>query len=349
MRIFQRTGSPFWWYDFTIRGNRHRGSTGETSERKAKVEAYSAQEKAKRAPARQTSWKISEILGTWWDQHAQHTQSADAIWSNIQNLERCLDCNLPLARLDNDALIKFRARRRGEGVQPSTINRDLSYLQAAIRFCDDMHAQVAPKIHWSRLKYKEPPARIRFAAIDEYRAMLAAADAQLQDIVTAAVATGLRKGNLKWKWHQVDLRGLSVTIPLTKGRKPIIVKITPALAKMLTRRRTAAAETHGVGALGDINVFDWTNFRKKWERLRRDMCLVDFRWHDLRHTFGTWARKSGVDLPTLMHAMAHKDIKTTMRYAHVEAEETATAFDKVAARLAQSTAHSEENDVKSVV
>lgn len=302
---------------------------------------------AKRSPARGVSWKLSEILGTWWDQHASTTQSADAIWSSIQNLERCIDCELPLSRLDNDALIKFRARRRGEGVQPPTINRDLAYLQAAIRYCDDMHGQAAPKIHWSRLKYREPPARIRFASIEEYRALLAGADRDLQDILTAAVATGLRRGNLRWKWHQVDLRGLTITIPLTKGRKPILVKITPALANVLTRRRADAAAAIGIGALGDADVFNWTNFRKKWEALRKSVGLVDFRWHDLRHTFGTWARKAGVDLPTLMHAMAHTDIKTTMRYAHVEAEETATAFDKVAARMAQSTAQKKKSTAKS--
>lgn len=347
MRIFERPGSPFWWYDFTVAGRRYRGSTGETNERKAKIAAAENLAAAKRLPVRNISWKISEILGTWWEEHASTTQSADAIWSNIQNLERCLDCDIPLSKLNNDALIKFRALRRGEGVQPSTINRDLAYLQAAIRFCDDMHNQRSPKIHWSRLKYKEPPARIRFAAVEEYRALLASADAEMKDIITAAVATGLRRGNLRWKWHQVDLRGLSITIPRTKGRKPIIVKITPAIASVLKRRRTIAAEKHGIGALGETDVFDWTNFRKKWEALRTEIGLVDFHWHDLRHTFGTWARKAGVDLPTLMHAMAHTDIKTTMRYAHVEAEETATAFDKVAARLAQSTAHKKKTKAKS--
>lgn len=347
MRIFERPGSPFWWYDFTFGGRRYRGSTGETGERKAQIAAAEKLAQAKRQPAKRNHWKISEILGTWWTEHAQHTDSANAIWSNIQNLERCLDCQMLLPALDNAALIKFRALRRGEGVKPPTINRDLAYLQAAVRFCDDMHGQTAPKIHWSRLKYPESPPRIRHAAPDEFDQMRTLADQELTDIILAAVVTGLRRANLKLQWHQVDLRDLSITVPRTKGKMPIIVKITPALAAMFTRRRAAAANLHGVGALGTVQVFDWTNFRRKWETLRKDMNLVDFRWHDLRHTFGTWARKAGVDLPTLKEAMAHRDIKTTMRYAHVEPEETATAFDKVAKRMAQSAAHKKKNDKKS--
>lgn len=347
MRIFQRPGSPALWYDFSFGGNRYRGSTGETNPRKAEIKAYSELEKAKRAPAKRAHWKISEILGTWWEEHAKHTDSANAIWSNIQNLERHLDCQMLLPALDNAALIDFRAKRRGEGVQPPTINRDLAYLQAAVRFCDDMHGQTPPKIHWSKLKYRENAPRIRFASFDEFTQLKAQADAELTDIIVAAVATGLRRGNVHWTWHQVDLRGLAITVPRTKGRKPIIVKITPQLAVILKRRRTAAAKQHGVGKIGEVAVFDWTNFRKKWEKLRTDVGMVDFHWHDLRHTFATWARKAGVDLPTLMEAMAHRDIKTTMRYAHVEAEETATAFDKVARQMARSVARKKKSDAKS--
>ncbi len=341
MRLYQRPGSPFWWYDFTIGGCRYRGSTGETGSRAAKIEAANLLAKAKRNGGRSKSWTVSQILGTWYDEHAQHTLSADAIWSNVQNLERCLDCTLPIDRLDNDALIKFRARRRGEGVQPATINRDLAYLQAAIRFCDDMHGQAAPKIHWSRLKYKEPEPRIRYAAQTEFADLVAKADADMADLILAAVITGLRRGNMRWKWHMVDLPGRTITIKRSKGRKPMPVRISAPLAEMLERRRTAAiakAMADGTAAqLGDADVFDWRNFRKRWEAVRKAAGMVDFRWHDLRHTFGTWARQRGVDLPAIKDAMMHSDIKTTMRYAHIEPEETATVFDKVAGKLAQSS------------
>ena len=35
MKVFQRRKSKFWWYDFTVRGERFRGSTKETNETRA--------------------------------------------------------------------------------------------------------------------------------------------------------------------------------------------------------------------------------------------------------------------------------------------------------------------------
>ncbi len=254
-------------------------------------------------------------------------------------------------------LMDFRARRRGElahrsakgdkakekaakrepqYVQPPTINRDLAYLQAALRHAKFLHHQPVADIPWSKIKFDENEPRNRFASHDEFEAMLSVDDTDLADIILASVATGLRRGNMRWTWRQVDLRGRTVTIPRTKGRMPVIIRLSAPVVAMLRRRRAACG---GVPSPDD-EVFDWTNFRRRWERLRKSVGMEDFHWHDLRHTFGTWARKAGVDLPTLKEAMAHKDIKTTMRYAQVEADEIATTFDKVADRMAQSAAQS---------
>lgn len=263
-------------------------------------------------------------------------------------------------------LMDFRAKRRSEPayrgrsgkvrkvsvndpalatklVQPPSVNRDLSYLQAAMRHVKLMHDQPVPDLPWSKIKFKESEPRVRFASQDEVSALQSSEDQGLSDIILAAVSTGLRRGNMKWTWSQLDLRGATVTIPRTKGGVPMIIKLSPQVIAMLQRRRSDTAKESGKVPLPSDPVFDWTNYRRRWERLRRELQLVDFRWHDLRHTFGTWARQAGVDLPTLKEAMAHKDIKTTQRYAHVEPDEISGAFDKVGAKLAHSAAHREPN------
>ena len=37
MPLYQRPGSPFWWYSFTLNGVRFRGSTGTEDKRKARL------------------------------------------------------------------------------------------------------------------------------------------------------------------------------------------------------------------------------------------------------------------------------------------------------------------------
>lgn len=361
MRLYQRKNSPYWWIDATVAGQRYRGSTGESGKREAQKAADRIIDQLKLQAKRQgETWSIEQCVTRWWQDHAQHLRSADAIWSNIENLDRCLDCTTPVDQLTSALLMDFRAKRRGERanrsaksdkakeaaakrppkfVQPPTINRDLAYLQAALNHARDIHGQPVAQIPWAKIKYSENQARNRFASHDEYDAMQGADDTDLADMILAAVATGLRRGNMRWKWHMVDLRGASVTISRTKGGVPMVVRLSPLVIAMLKRRRQAIATATGEIPTGDTDVFDWTNYRRRWEALRKTLGLVDFHWHDLRHTFGTWARKAGVDLPTLKEAMAHKDIKTTARYAQVEPDEVANTFDKVAARMSHSAAH----------
>ena len=41
------------------------------------------------------------------------------------------------------------------------------------------------------------------------------------------------------------------------------------------------------------------------------------RFHDLRHTFASWALAEGGDLKLVQEALGHKHITTTARYAHL--------------------------------
>ena len=59
------------------------------------------------------------------------------------------------------------------------------------------------------------------------------------------------------------------------------------------------------------------NTRRRFEAACRRAGLVDFHFHDLRHTFASWLVMAGVPLPTVSDLMGHKSITMTMRYAHL--------------------------------
>jgi site-specific recombinase XerD len=56
---------------------------------------------------------------------------------------------------------------------------------------------------------------------------------------------------------------------------------------------------------------------KYWEEYLAQADVQDFTWHDLRNTFASRLVMAGVDLYTVSRLLGHKDIKVTMRYAHL--------------------------------
>jgi integrase len=45
--------------------------------------------------------------------------------------------------------------------------------------------------------------------------------------------------------------------------------------------------------------------------------VIDFRWHDISHTFASWLVQDGVPLDRVSKLLGHKSLTMTMRYAHL--------------------------------
>lgn len=60
----------------------------------------------------------------------------------------------------------------------------------------------------------------------------------------------------------------------------------------------------------------YTDVKKSFSAACRNAGLTDFRFHDLRHTFGTRLADAGVDVVKIKELMGHASIVTTMRYIH---------------------------------
>jgi site-specific recombinase XerD len=61
----------------------------------------------------------------------------------------------------------------------------------------------------------------------------------------------------------------------------------------------------------------YRSFRGTFEQALRQAGIVDFTFHDLRHTFASRLVMAGVDLPTVQALMGHKTIAMTLRYTHL--------------------------------
>ena len=346
MPVRKREGSPFFWYTFSINGRRFRGSTGKTTKREAVEVERDQYQRLEKSFLPRKNWTLQAVLSAYWKEHAQHTRSAFDIETAFANLQRLLGKGKKMTELTNGDLMDYRAVRRGEQRKKkdgspvrrappaaNSINREFAYLHAACRHCDRFHKQPMPDIDWKELKAKEPPWRRRFLGReDEAPAFLAALPAHIREIVICAIVTGLRRGNIvAMDWEQVSLSERLITVTV-KGGGEHTVKIPPMLMAILSTK----AKRKG-------KVFDATNFDRHWYAAIDVAGLKNFRFHDLRHTFASWARKSGIDLATLRVALHHSDISMTMRYANVEPDEVETTFDRVSATLMDTLAGTSTN------
>lgn len=325
MPLYQREGSPFWQYSFTLDGVRFRGSTGCTEKREARLIEADKLQQVRTRRKRGQPWRLRECLGAYWSEHARHTRSHSGIFAKLEALSRVLGKDRLITDITNADLMDYRAVRVREGLKPHGVNRDLAYLKAALRHANTMHGREIPAIAWSKVRLAEPPHRIRFLSREEYHRLLQHCPPNVALVVKVAVATGLRKDNLlRLDWRQVDLSSGIVTVRV-KGNKAHTVKLPPALRGALS---TLAAPDQRKG-----HVFDTRNFRKLFARAVADAQLHDFRFHDLRHTCATWMRMAGVDLIDICEALGHSNISVTMRYAHIEAEHHESPFDRISARV----------------
>jgi integrase len=71
------------------------------------------------------------------------------------------------------------------------------------------------------------------------------------------------------------------------------------------------------------------NFHTAFERAVRKAGIVDFTFHDLRHTFASRLVMAGVDLPTVQALLGHKTIAMTLRYTHLSSDHKQRAVGKL--------------------
>src|SRR5262249_24594047 len=68
---------------------------------------------------------------------------------------------------------------------------------------------------------------------------------------------------------------------------------------------------------------------RAWRPAMRRACIVDFRFHDLRHSAASYLLQPGANLAEVAQLLGHKDIRMTQRYSHVHNEYTLALIDRV--------------------
>ena len=208
---------------------------------------------------------------------------------------------------------------RLQAVSPATVNRELAGLKRLFNLAEQ----------WGLYRGRNPVKGVRFLDENNLKlrmlsegaeaALLSCCSPYLQDLVTFAINTGLRLGDiLNLKWKEVDLEKGILNVLVRKRRRMLEMPIND-------KALSVVKGWHGIRKCDYVFYNPETGGRWKdlWLGLTkacRKAGLLDVTWHTFRHTFASRLNGNGADLVTVKELLGHADIKTTMRYAHTNRE-----------------------------
>ncbi len=148
----------------------------------------------------------------------------------------------------------------------------------------------------------------------------------LKGIVIVALNTALRRQNiLDLTWEQIDLEGRVIEITENKSNKHIFKPINDTLLQYFQ----SIPEKNRVGYvfINPLTGKKCKEIKRVWKTVKEKAKLINFRFHDLKHTVGTRLADKGVPIHIIRAILDHSDIKTTMRYVHTADKQILSAMN----------------------
>lgn len=262
-------------------------------------------------------------------------------------------------------LEKWRATRLKDGIQRSTVNRDLAALQSAMtKACEWGALALNPVSQIKALTVDDSP-KVRYLNKEEEGRLRTALEARdlrlrrdrdnanawrrargydelpdlhalpftdhLKPMVLVSLNTGLRRGELfALTWNNVDLVNALLTVvgKTAKRLKTRHVPLNREASDALLAWKSQQENTDGLVFPGkDGKPFNTT--KTAWATLLKAANITAFRWHDLRHHFASRLVMAGVDLNTVRELLGHSEISMTLKYAHLAPEHKAAAVARL--------------------
>ncbi len=246
---------------------------------------------------------------------------------------------IPIQKLTPQHVQAFYTRKQQEGLSAKSINNIHGMLHKALDHAVRwglVPRNVCDAVSLPKQTRHEMQAR---------QLLVAARGHSLEGLLTLAVTTGMRSGELlALKWQDINFDTGSLHIrrsmgyisrkdylefePKTaKGRRKIV--LPPFVCEALKQHHTRQLEEHLKAGtrwqdhdLVFCNIYggylDPAHLRQRFDKLLKDEGLPDVRIHDLRHSAATILLGMGVPAKVVQEILGHSQISMTMDiYSHV--------------------------------
>ncbi|MEX5874409.1 tyrosine-type recombinase/integrase [Providencia hangzhouensis] len=247
---------------------------------------------------------LSTLIDLWWKYHGQLMKSGTGTLKKLQRLDKDMDYPT-INQLNARKLSDYRILRIEQGVQPKTVNRELSALSG-------MFIALSKSGYF---KQENPVKEVEaFKLVDHEMGYLTKEECYLllgnlkgleELAVKLALSTGARWGEVL-ALTKTQVRDGKATFVNGKNGKNRTVPISSVLESEL-KKLTKSPLFTGVSYDNIRN-----NIQKVAPHLPKGQAV-----HVLRHTFASHFMMNGGNILTLQKLLGHASIQQTMKYAHL--------------------------------
>lgn len=359
MSVYRHKDSPFYHFDFQHKGDRFHGSTGTANKREAEAVEKAAREKAKKevVESRRSaqSLKLDDIAGRYWLEVGQFHKGAETTERDLARLIQYFGPTKLITEINDDDVTRLVAWRRAQPrtdhrknppkdapplplIAPATVNRSTTeVLKKLFTRAKLWTIRFENEPQWKLHRQEEPEERVRQLKNDEADRLDAVTRDDYRPIMDFADNSGFRLRENLLKWSQVDWDARQIH-KAGKGSRRVSTPITPVIREILWPLRGhhpefvftyIAARRRGDRLKGSRQPITHSGLKTVWKRLRAEAKVEDFRFHDKRHNLATKLLRKTGNLKLVQKALTHRNIKTTLKYAHVLDDDLVAGLQQV--------------------
>jgi len=335
VELFEKENSKYWWFDFTVRCKRYRGSTKETNESRArKIAALRFADACenndplpRKAP---TLRKVSVRFQEWVDSARLVPKTKTYYQDGWRLLTTTSILGMRLDAISND--VAERLRFTGSAANTNCALRTLRRL---------LHKAEEWKLIRRAPKIKLLPEKERSLRLDDEaeRKLLAGAAKcnwrprtleLFRDVVSLMRDTGMRneKELYQIRIENIDWDRRLIFVPDSKTSSGIRDVPMSDRAFNLLRIRCGSRQEGWVFPSKRSGAGHLTTMAVKFRQARAEAGLPkSLVLYCGRHDFGTRVLKQTGNLKLVMQSMGHVDVKTAMKYQHPELDIVRSALN----------------------
>jgi integrase len=185
--------------------------------------------------------------------------------------------------------------------------------------------------------HKPKNERLRYLSKAECERLISECHGQLKAIVITALQTGMRRGEiLSLKWQNVDLDNnlIKLDASMTKDSEVRTIPMTRLLRETL----------RGIERRPHIEYVFWnsatktriTDIKTSYNAALKRTKILDFTFHDLRHTFASQYMIANGNISELQALLGHESTRMTERYVQLSNQHIKSGMERFEKRMSVS-------------